>query len=278
MEVLSLPLTFTKSQTFLSLKQPNHHFPINNLSSSSFSSSSSSISCNSSFTRIAATNAQPSISQTDKLFPAGNSKHWIVRMDKPAVGVVSKAQIVDHYAQILTKVTGNEKYAQMSLYHVSWKTNFGFCCEIDEDRAHELAGVPGVLSVQPDHNFDSENKNYEGRNLENRLNVPNSLEGTQETSVKTKKLFVTGLSFYTSEKTLRAAFEGFGELVEVKVIIDKISKRSKGYAFIEYTTEEAASAALKEMNGKIINGWMIVVDVAKPTPPRYDKGRTRPSA
>jgi RNA recognition motif-containing protein len=37
----------------------------------------------------------------------------------------------------------------------------------------------------------------------------------------------------------------------VKVIIDKISKRSKGYAFIEYTTEEAASAALKEMNGKV---------------------------
>lgn len=37
----------------------------------------------------------------------------------------------------------------------------------------------------------------------------------------------------------------------VKVIIDKISKRSKGYAFIEYATEEAASAALKEMNGKV---------------------------
>lgn len=33
--------------------------------------------------------------------------------------------------------------------------------------------------------------------------------------------------------------------------MDKISKRSKGYAFIEYTTEEAASAALKEMNGKV---------------------------
>lgn len=36
----------------------------------------------------------------------------------------------------------------------------------------------------------------------------------------------------------------------VKIIMDKISKRSKGYAFIEYTTEEAASVALKEMNGK----------------------------
>jgi RNA recognition motif-containing protein len=33
--------------------------------------------------------------------------------------------------------------------------------------------------------------------------------------------------------------------------MDKISKRSKGYAFLEYTTEEAASSALKEMNGKV---------------------------
>lgn len=37
----------------------------------------------------------------------------------------------------------------------------------------------------------------------------------------------------------------------VKIIMDKISKRSKGFAFVEYTTEEAASAALKEMNGKV---------------------------
>ncbi|RZB88211.1 Organelle RRM domain-containing protein 1, chloroplastic [Glycine soja] len=108
--------------------------------------------------------------------------------------------------------------------------------------------VLGVLTVQPDNNFESENKDY------------------------------AGLSFYTSEKTLRAAFEGFGELVEVKVITDKISKRSKGYAFVEYTTEEAASAALKEMNGKIINVWMIVVDAAKPNPPRYNRNRAGSSS
>ncbi|KAM1229832.1 hypothetical protein ACFX15_039467 [Malus domestica] len=53
-----------------------------------------------------------------------------------------------------------------------------------------------------------------------------------------RNFFVTGLSFYAFEKTLRAAFEGYGELVEVKIIMDKISKRSKGYAFIEYTTED----------------------------------------
>ncbi|XP_061998257.1 organelle RRM domain-containing protein 1, chloroplastic [Rosa rugosa] len=211
------------------------------------------------------------------LFPLGNTKHWLVRMDKPEIGVVTKAQMVDYYAQILTKILGNEKDAQMCIYHVSWKSNFGFCCELDEESASNLASVPGVLSVQPDKSYDSENKDYGGNDIKTK-DVSISAEASQTTPTRTKKLFVTGLSFYTSEKTLREAFEGFGQLVEVKIIMDKISKRSKGYAFIEYTTEEAAAAALNEMNGKIINGWMIVVDVAKTSPPRYSRGQSRSAA
>ncbi|XP_042976450.1 organelle RRM domain-containing protein 1, chloroplastic-like isoform X3 [Carya illinoinensis] len=150
------------------------------------------------------------------LFPVGNTNHWLVRMDKPGVGVVTKAQMVDYYAQALTKVFGNEKHAQMCIYQISWRSNFRFCCDLDDEIAWELAGVLGVLSVLPDKNFESKNKDY------------------------------GGLSFYTSEKTLRTASEGFGELVEVNIIVDKISKRSKGYAFIEYATEEAASTALRD--------------------------------
>lgn len=213
-----------------------------------------------------------------KLFPAGNSKHWLVRMEKPTIGVVTKAQMVDHYVQILTKILGNETDSQMCIYHMSWQSNFGFCCELDDECARELAGVPGVLSVQPDGNFESENKDYGGDDLQKSADSVYSSEASRTTNIKTKKLFVTGLSFYTSEKTLRAAFEGFGEIVEVKIIMDKISKRSKGYAFIEYTTEDAASAALREMNGKIINGWMIVVDVAKTSPQKNSRGRPRPAS
>lgn len=185
------------------------------------------------------------------------SEFWLVRMEKPGVEVVTKAQMVDHYTQILVKVLGNEKDAQVSIYHVSWEENYGFCCHIDEQCAKELADVPGVISVLPDSNFGSDKKDYRGDDS------LKSSEATQVADVKTKRLFVTGLSFYTSEKTLREAFEPFGELVEVKIIMDRISKRSKGYAFIEYTTEEAGGAALKAMNGEIINGWMIVVDIAK---------------
>ncbi|ANM64634.1 RNA recognition motif domain [Arabidopsis suecica] len=210
------------------------------------------------------------------LFDHGTVKHWMVRIDKPGVGIVTKAQMVDHCVQLLSKVLWNEKDAQMCLYHVSWQSDFGFCCDLDERSAVELAGVPGVLAVVPDNSFESLNKDYEGDSTQDSRDQDDS----ESPPVKTKKLFITGLSFYTSEKTLRAAFEGFGELVEehssaVKIIMDKISKRSKGYAFLEYTTEEAAGTALKEMNGKIINGWMIVVDVAKTKP--FRQNRSQPS-
>ncbi|KAL2904918.1 Organelle RRM domain-containing protein 1 chloroplastic [Bienertia sinuspersici] len=203
------------------------------------------------------------------LFPKG-SKNWLVRVEKPPRKVSSKAQIVDSYVNLLTKVLGNERDAQMCIYHVSWQSNFGFCCQLDEQSAQELATVPGVLSVQPDEQFESEDKNYGGVRLSS-----NASGSTQATNMSKTKLFITGLSFYTSENTLREAFEPFGELVEVKVIMDKISKRSKGYAFVEYTAEDAATTALQEMNGKIINGWMIVVDRAK-VKARYSKERSRP--
>ncbi|KAK1416573.1 hypothetical protein QVD17_32364 [Tagetes erecta] len=211
------------------------------------------------------------------LFPAGSSKRWLVRVEMPESTVITRAQLVDYYTEKLTNVLGNEKDAQMCIYHVSLQPEYGFSCELDDECAKELAGVPGVISVTPDNNVISDDKDYGGDNLEQSSNSGDS-STTQPTNVKTKKLFVTGLSFYTSEKTLREAFEGFGELVEVKIIMDKISKRSKGFAFIEYTTEEAAAAALKEMNGKIINGWMIVVDVAKSNPPKYSRGRPRPAS
>ncbi|XP_071732993.1 organelle RRM domain-containing protein 1, chloroplastic-like, partial [Rutidosis leptorrhynchoides] len=201
------------------------------------------------------------------LFSAGSLKQYLVRVEMPDSRIISRAQLVDYYTQILTKVLGNEQDAQMCIYHVSLHSDYGFCCELDDECAKELAGIPGVISVNVDDNVDSDDKNYRGD-----ASITN-----QPTNIKTKKLFVTGLSFYTSEKTLRAAFEGFGELVEVKIIMDKISKRSKGFAFIEYTTEEAAGEALREMNGKIINGWMIVVDVAKTNPPKYSRGLPRPA-
>ncbi|KAK4385508.1 Organelle RRM domain-containing protein 1, chloroplastic [Sesamum angolense] len=205
------------------------------------------------------------------LFPAGTTIHWLVRMDRPSVGAIRKAQVVDYYVQVLTRVLRNEKDAQMCMYHIPGNPTMVSVVNL-------MMTVPGVLSVQPDEKFGSLDKIMEVYINALPVLVMDSSATSLTGNIKTKKLFVTGLSFYTSEKTLRAAFEGFGELVEVKIIMDKISKRSKGYAFVEYTTEEAASTALREMNGKIINGWMITVDVAKKNPPKYSRGQPRPTS
>ncbi|KAJ8754748.1 hypothetical protein K2173_012137 [Erythroxylum novogranatense] len=78
------------------------------------------------------------------------------------------------------------------------------------------------------------------------------------------KLFVGGLSFYTSEYGLKEAFSRYGQVVEAKIVADRVSDRSKGFGFITFASEDEADRALSEMNGKELNGRVIFVDYAKP--------------
>ncbi|XP_018626151.1 glycine-rich RNA-binding protein 4, mitochondrial-like isoform X1 [Nicotiana tomentosiformis] len=64
------------------------------------------------------------------------------------------------------------------------------------------------------------------------------------------KLFIGGLCYDTNEPVLKHAFEQHGEIIEVKVICDHKSGKSKGYGFVKFTSETAASKALKEMDGQ----------------------------
>ncbi|RDY04567.1 Organelle RRM domain-containing protein 2, mitochondrial, partial [Mucuna pruriens] len=82
------------------------------------------------------------------------------------------------------------------------------------------------------------------------------------------KLFVSGLSRLTTDEKLKETFSSFGQLVEAKVITDRASGRSKGFAFVTYTTIEEAEKAREGMNAKFLDGWVIFVDPAKPREPR----------
>ncbi|CAL5194972.1 unnamed protein product [Lathyrus oleraceus] len=82
------------------------------------------------------------------------------------------------------------------------------------------------------------------------------------------KLFVSGLSRLTTDEKLTEAFSPFGQLMEAKVIIDRASGRSKGFAFVSYATVEEADKAREGMNAKFLDGWVIFVDPAKPREPR----------
>nr|XP_043633012.1 organelle RRM domain-containing protein 6, chloroplastic-like [Erigeron canadensis] len=78
------------------------------------------------------------------------------------------------------------------------------------------------------------------------------------------KLYVSGLSFRTSEESLRNAFQSFGQLIEVNLVMDKIANRSRGFAFLRYATKEESDKAIEGMHGKFLDGRVIFVEFAKP--------------
>ncbi|GMP85402.1 hypothetical protein CsSME_00038573 [Camellia sinensis var. sinensis] len=79
---------------------------------------------------------------------------------------------------------------------------------------------------------------------------------------------MSGLSRLTTDEKLREAFSAFGQLLEAKVVVDRASGRSKGFAFVTYASIEDAEQARKDMNAKFLDGWVIFVDPAKPREPR----------
>jgi cold-inducible RNA-binding protein len=94
-----------------------------------------------------------------------------------------------------------------------------------------------------------------------------------------KKVYVGNLNYATTENTLRTLFAEFGEIESVNLIIDRQTGRSKGFAFVELSTEQAAQEAIGALNGKQVDERPLKVDQARPRPDRNrqqsDWGRSR---
>ncbi len=90
-----------------------------------------------------------------------------------------------------------------------------------------------------------------------------------------KKLYVGNLSYQTTEAGLRELFEQAGEVTSVAVITDRDTGRPRGFAFVEFATEEAAQAALQRFNGMEIDGRALTVSVARERSESRDRGASR---
>ncbi len=89
-----------------------------------------------------------------------------------------------------------------------------------------------------------------------------------------KKLFVGGLNWKTTDEGLRQAFERFGEITEAKVITDRETGRSRGFGFITFGDDQAAENAKTEMDGSQLEGRTIKVNEAEQKPMRGGGGRS----
>lgn len=89
------------------------------------------------------------------------------------------------------------------------------------------------------------------------------------------KLFVGNLSFNTTENDLQDAFAPHGLVQEVNLMTDRVSGRSRGFAFVTMGAPEEAQAAIDALNGKSIDGRALTVNVAKPREERSGGGERR---
>jgi RNA recognition motif-containing protein len=77
-------------------------------------------------------------------------------------------------------------------------------------------------------------------------------------------IYVGNLSFKVEEPELSKLFDEYGEVSSVKIITDKYSGRSKGFAFVVMDNDEEAKNAINELNGKEVDSREIVVNEARP--------------
>ncbi len=102
------------------------------------------------------------------------------------------------------------------------------------------------------------------------------MEASQVSRMSTK-LFVGNLSFNTTENELQDAFAVHGTVAEVNLMVDRMTGRPRGFAFVTMSTPEEAQKAIAAMNGATLGERQLTVNIARPKEerPRGDRGPRR---
>src|ERR1700679_1704007 len=87
-----------------------------------------------------------------------------------------------------------------------------------------------------------------------------------------KKLFVGNLPFSVNDSSLATIFAETGTVESAKVITDRDTGRSKGFGFVEMSTDQEATESISKLNGYDIDGRALTVSEAKPQAPRENRG------
>jgi cold-inducible RNA-binding protein len=87
-----------------------------------------------------------------------------------------------------------------------------------------------------------------------------------------RKLYVGNLPYSANQESLQEAFSACGTVDSVNVITDRDTGQSKGFGFVEMSSDSEAQRAIQELNGTSIDGREIKVNEAKPKAPRDNRG------
>ncbi|XP_031273827.1 organelle RRM domain-containing protein 1, chloroplastic-like [Pistacia vera] len=101
------------------------------------------------------------------------------------------------------------------------------------------------VSVSPTSRYPS---------LKRSCSATNSTSSMESDASSSTGVFIKGLPESTTEGRLKKAFSQFGEVVQVKIVVEKKFKQSLGSAFVWFTKKDSAKLAIKEMNGEVYPG------------------------
>jgi RNA recognition motif-containing protein len=90
-----------------------------------------------------------------------------------------------------------------------------------------------------------------------------------------KKIYVGNLSYNLNDQSLVDVFSEFGNVESARIVTDRESGRSKGFAFVEMSTDDEAATAISKLNGAELEGRAMNVSEAKPMAPREGGGGGR---
>lgn len=85
-----------------------------------------------------------------------------------------------------------------------------------------------------------------------------------------KRLFIGNLPYSTSDEELESHFSEHGQIEDAKVIMDKMTGRSRGFGFVTFTSDDEGEAAIEKTNGVELGGRELVVNEARPMEDRGD--------
>lgn len=86
-------------------------------------------------------------------------------------------------------------------------------------------------------------------------------------------IYVGNLPYRITEAELRSAFEGYGAVQSVKIVIDRDTGKSKGFGFVEMPVQAEAEEAIRKLDGSMLNGRNIRVNEARPRPQTFARRR-----
>ncbi len=91
-----------------------------------------------------------------------------------------------------------------------------------------------------------------------------------------KNIYVGNISFNTTEECLRDEFAKYGQVTSVKIVQDEVTRRPRGFGFVEMANDGEAANAIAGLNGASLDGRTIAVNEARPKGEHRDTGRQKP--